>query len=106
MEFKRGDPIVVVAGTFAGKKGKFIELAGKESGRVKLTRDKQESRTLRMTSIRPEGYETDEDEETVTISKDSYLSIIADLDELQQQLVEMKHRVKMMVAERKGNRKK
>ena len=106
MEFKRGDAIVVVAGSFVGKKGKFIELAGKESGRVKLSRDNQESRTLRMSSIRPEGYETDEEEETVTISKEDYLSIIEDIDELHQQLADMKHRVKMMVSKRKSNRKK
>ena len=59
-----------------------------------------------MSSIRPEDYETDEEEETVTISKHSYETLVEDLEELQQQLQEMKHRVKMMVSSRKCNRKK
>ena len=106
MEFKRGDPIVVVGGSFAGKKGTFIELTGKQSGRVKLQRDNVESRTLRMTSLRPENYESDDDEEKVIISKEHYDLLVSDLEELQQQIEDMRDRVRQMGRKRKGGKKR
>ena len=106
MNFTRNTPIVVVAGSFVGKKWTFIELTGSHSARVKLKRDTQAERTLRMTSIRPEGYETDEDEETVTLGKQDYIDLMNDLDELEQHLKEVKHRLNMAVAKKSCNRKK
>ena len=102
MDFRRDDPIRVIAGAYKGKTGTFIELTGNESGRVKLDNDTVANRTLRMTSLIREDYESD-GEERVTMKKSTYDDLVADLEELQQQITDMKYRLKTAVA--RGNQK-
>ena len=102
MDFRRDDPIRVIAGVYKGKTGTFIELTGNESGRVKLDNDTVANRTLRMTSLIREDYESD-GEERVTMKKSTYDDLVADLEELQQQITDMKYRLKTAVA--RGNQK-
>ena len=103
MNFQRDDPIRVIAGSYKGKTGTFIELTGNESGRVKLDNDTVANRTLRMSSLIREDYESD-DEERVTLKKSTYDDLVADLDELQQQITDLKYRLKNAVA--RGNQSK
>ena len=48
---KKGDPIKVVRGSYAGLKGTFVEVASAHSYRVIVDGEK---RTLRKTSIEPD----------------------------------------------------
>ena len=68
MYFCQDDPIRVIAGTYKGKTGTFIELTGSELGCVNLDNDTVSNRTLRMTSLTQEDYKSN-NEEQIMIKK-------------------------------------
>ena len=53
---------MLLAGKYKGKTGTFLRLAGQASACVKLDGDTVAERTIRLSSIRPEGEESVEDD--------------------------------------------
>ena len=50
--YKRGDKVKVIKGSYKGKEGVFLRLAGEQSAAIAIKGDSQQERTLRRTSIK------------------------------------------------------
>lgn len=68
--YKKHDKIVIVGGSYKGKEGVFIALAGLQSARIKINGDTVQERTIRLTSFKLAGRPS-----TIEIPLDDYESM-------------------------------